>query len=75
VSSKRNRITEDSEGSAKKALSRCIECTGEDRTVECSVRRHSTRRALSRCADRAQGKNSLSSGTEEESKEGSSQGC
>jgi hypothetical protein len=45
-------------------LSRCIECTGEDKTVECSVRRHSARRALSRCADRAQEKNSLSSETE-----------
>jgi hypothetical protein len=72
VSSKRNKITEDFEGSAKKALSRCIECTGEDKNVECSLRRHSTRWALSRCADREQGKNSLSFGTEEDSKEGSS---
>jgi hypothetical protein len=52
VSSRRTRITKDSESSAKWALSRCIGCTGEDITAGCSVRKHSTRRALRQCADR-----------------------
>jgi hypothetical protein len=49
VSSRRTRITKDSESSSRRALSRCIRCTGEDITVGRSVGRHSTRRALSRC--------------------------
>jgi hypothetical protein len=51
-SDRRTRITKDSESSARRALSRCIGCTEEDRTVGCSVRRYSARWALSRCADR-----------------------
>jgi hypothetical protein len=54
------RIIEDSESSAKWALSRCIGCAEGDRTVESSGRRYSVRRALSKCADRRK-ENSLSS--------------
>jgi hypothetical protein len=52
VSSEGTRITEDSESSAKWALSRCKECTEEYITTESSRRRHSTRWALRNCADR-----------------------
>jgi hypothetical protein len=52
VSSRGTRITKDSESSAKRALSKCIECTGGDKTSGCSVRRYYAKWALSRCAYR-----------------------
>jgi hypothetical protein len=66
----------DSESSAKWALSRCKECT-EDRTVERSVKRYSARWALRHCADRHSKRRELFEfwNLEEESMEGSSQGC
>jgi hypothetical protein len=61
--------------SAKWALSRCKECT-EDRTVECSGRRYSARRALRHCADRHRRRELFEFwNLKEESTEGSSQGC
>jgi hypothetical protein len=49
---RRNRITKDSESSARWALSGCIGAQKEDRTVERSGIRYSARWALSKCADR-----------------------
>jgi hypothetical protein len=51
-SDKRTRITKDSESSARRALSRCIECREGDKTTGCTLRRYSTKWALSRCVDR-----------------------
>jgi hypothetical protein len=48
---RRTRIIKDSQSSARRALSRCIGCTEGDKTVGCSVRRYSTRLALSRRED------------------------
>jgi hypothetical protein len=70
--------------SARWALSRCTGCIEEE--LHCEFKKkteslrelwgNSARRALSQCADRAQKERTLlSSGIEEESKEGSSQGC
>jgi hypothetical protein len=72
---RRDRITEDSESSARWALSKCIGAQ-EDRTAGSSGRRYSARWALSQCADRhRREENSLSSVIKkEESTEGSSQG-
>jgi hypothetical protein len=64
VSSEETRITEDSESSARRALSECISAQ-ENRTVERSVEgRDSARRASRKCASRHnRGKNSLSFGS------------
>jgi hypothetical protein len=74
---RRNRITEDSESSARWALSKCIGAQRRDRTVERSVkRRYSARRALSQCADRHKRRELFEFwNLKEESTEGSSQGC
>jgi hypothetical protein len=77
VSSEEDRITEDSESSARWALSKCIGAQ-EKKTELLNVlwRRNSARRASRKCADRhRREENSLSSGSEEESTEGSSLGC
>jgi hypothetical protein len=55
---KKNRITEDSESSARWALSRCIGAQ-EDRTVERSGRRHSARWAFESVCRQAQEKRTL----------------
>jgi hypothetical protein len=57
-SSGKNRITEDSESSARWALSRCVDAQ-EDRTTGRSGRRPSARRAVRHCADRHRRKRTL----------------
>jgi hypothetical protein len=72
---RRDRITKDSESSARWALSGCIGAQ-EDRTAGSSRRRYFSRRALRYCADRQRRRELFEFWKlEEESTEGSSQGC
>jgi hypothetical protein len=76
--SSEDRITEDSESSARRALSRCKGCTGGNRTVERVLwkRRYSARRASRKCASRHRRGRELFEfwNLKEESTEGSSLG-